>query len=202
MTSGSKRSALVAVLPCLILGYGLCQGAASAAAGTWDIEHLMASLAAVKTARAHFVERKYMSVLKDPLEISGTLVYAAPSHLEKNTETPKSERLVVDEDRLIFERNAGRERRTLSLADYPEIWAFVESIRATLAGDTATLEHFYRLELSGNAVRWRLQLVPLDEKMHALVASVTISGSNDTIETIEIQEADGDHSVMTVQRDP
>jgi hypothetical protein len=181
---------------------GLASRAAATPAPGWDIDHLMASLAAVKSAQAHFVERKYMSVLKEPLEVSGTLIYNAPGHLEKNTVSPQPERLVVDQDQLTFERDGGRQKRTLSLQEYPEIWAFVESIRATLAGDAATLNRFYTLDLAGNALRWHLSLVPRDEKMHALVSGVTISGTADQVDTIEIQEADGDHSVMTVHKDP
>lgn len=162
----------------------------------------MASLAAVKKAQAHFVERKYLSVLKEPLEVTGTLIYAAPGHLEQNTLSPKRESLIVDNDQLTFVRDEGRQRRTLSLQDYPEIWAFVESIRATLAGDAAALNRFYALDLQGNAVRWRLGLIPRDEKMRALIKTVLISGSGNLVDSVEIQEADGDHSLMTIQKDP
>ncbi|MGA2548969.1 MAG: LolA-related protein [Burkholderiaceae bacterium] len=168
----------------------------------FTVDTLMQSLSTVKSARAHFVERKFLNVLKEPLESSGTLVYAAPSHLEKITTQPKPESLVVDQDQLTYERNEGREKRTLSLQEYPEIWAFIESIRATLAGDTATLNRFYELTLEGDATRWRLMLVPREQKMHALVESVAIAGSGNLIDTIEVKEADGDHSLMSVQKDP
>ena len=42
------------------------------------------------------------------------------------------------------------------LQDYPVLWAFVESIRSTLAGDLQSLNRFYRVELDGSERDWRL----------------------------------------------
>jgi hypothetical protein len=201
MTSGPSLLAWRRLPAALALAAGL-QAYAAADAPSFDLEGLMASLAAVHSARAHFVERKYLSVLKQPLEVSGTLIYTAPSHLEKNTLLPRPERLVVDGDELTFERDQGHERRTLSLQEYPDIWAFVESIRATLAGDLATLERFYVIDVSGGPHHWRLVLVPRETPMHALVSAVTITGRDSQVDTVEIQEADGDRSVLSVERDP
>jgi Outer membrane lipoprotein carrier protein LolA-like len=173
----------------------------SKAAGAWDLKQLMSELAQVKTAKARFVERKYLSLLKEPLEFSGTLVYTAPSRLDKITLLPKPESLVVEQDKLTIEREAGRQRRTLVLQDYPEIWAFVESIRATLAGDLETLGRFYQTSLEGDAERWQLTLQPNEQKMRALVSLIKISGGKNWVDSIEIQEADGDHSLMTVVKD-
>jgi hypothetical protein len=170
-------------------------------AAAWDIKQLMSELAQVKTAKARFVERKDLSLLKEPLEFSGTLVYTAPSRLEKITLLPKPESLLVEQDKLTIEREAGQQRRTLLLQDYPEIWAFVESIRATLAGDLETLSRFYKTSLEGDAERWQLTLQPNEPKMRAMVSLIKISGSKNWVDSIEIQEADGDHSLMTVVKD-
>jgi hypothetical protein len=173
---------------------------ASKTAVAWDLKQLMSELSQIKTAKARFVERKYLSVLKEPLEFSGTLVYTAPSRLEKITLLPKPESLVVEQDKLTIER-AGGQRRTLTLQDYPEIWAFVESIRATLAGDLETLSRFYQTSLEGDAERWQLALQPNEQKMRAMVSLIKISGHKNWVDSIEIQEADGDHSLMTVVKD-
>jgi hypothetical protein len=168
-------------------------------AASWNLKQLMLELGQVRSAKARFVERKYLSLLKEPLEFSGTLLYAAPGRVEKKTLTPKPESFVVDQDKLIVERDA--QRRTLSLQDYPEIWAFVESIRGTLAGDLQTLNRFYKVDLDGGPDEWQLLLQPSERKMQAIVKSIRISGSKSVVHTIEIDEADGDRSVMTVIRD-
>ena len=102
----------------------------------WGLDSLMRELASVQHSKARFVERKYLKMLDRPLELSGTLEYRAPDHLERRTLTPKPESFVVDGDRLRLENARGR-KRTFALQDNPVLWAFVESIRASLKGDLA-----------------------------------------------------------------
>ncbi len=59
--------------------------------------------------------------------------YDAPDRLEKRTLKPRAETLVLDGGELTVERAHGR--RVMDLRAYPQILPFVESIRATLAGD-------------------------------------------------------------------
>jgi hypothetical protein len=145
-----------------------------------------------------FVERKYLKVLKAPLELRGTLTYVAPGKLEKRTLSPKPETLTIEGDRLTIESAARNERRTLRLQAYPVLWAFVESIRSTLSGDIAALERFYRVELEGSRARWRLYLVPRDSEMRAVISLISIGGSRGRVERIEVQETRGDRSVMRI----
>ncbi|MBS1172932.1 MAG: putative transrane protein [Proteobacteria bacterium] len=201
MTSGNdRRFAALMLLGALALAAAASGSAAEGdGAGTgWGMKQLMADLARVKSSTARFTERKYMKVLSGPLELSGTLVYTAPDRLERNTLLPKPESMVVDRDTLTLESKGGQQRRTLALHDYPAIWAFVESIRGTLAGDRQSLDRFYRVTLEGKADRWRLLLTPTEPAMQALVSSIRIDGGGSRIDRIEIYEADGDYSVMTV----
>jgi len=164
----------------------------------WGVQQLMRELGAVKRSHSRFVERKYLKVLKAPLELRGTLTYVAPGNLVKRTLSPKPETLTVEGDRLTVESTARNESRTLRLRDYPVLWAFVESIRSTLSGDIAALERFYRVELEGGRARWRLYLVPRDPDMRAVISLINIGGSRDRVERIEVQETRGDRSVTTI----
>lgn len=164
----------------------------------WSIERLMQRLAEVKTAKATFVERKHLRILDAPLELSGTLVYTAPGHLEKHTLKPRPETLVLDKDTLTFEDRTRNRRRTLRLQEYPVIWAFVESIRSTLAGDLQGLNRFYRVALEGSETDWRLTLDPREPDIQRMVKQIRIAGVRTSIRSIEITEAEGDRSIMTV----
>ena len=110
-----------------------------------------------------------MSILKTPLEYSGTLIYRAPSYLEKQTVLPKPESMVLDQDKLVVQSGAANRKRTLSLQDYPVVWAFVESFRATLAGDVAALHRFYAVTMEGHPQQWLLILQPLDARMKNMI---------------------------------
>ena len=165
----------------------------------WDIQQLMQGLAQVQESKARFVERKYLSVLNRPLESSGTLSFQAPGHLEKHTLAPKTESLVLDQGVLTI-ASAAR-KRTLVLQEYPAIWAFVESIRSTLAGDLPTLERFYKIELEGGAAHWKMRLLPIEQKTREVIREIRIDGRGNRLESIEILESNGDHSLMKVVED-
>ena len=167
----------------------------------WSLAELMHDLAQVKKSKATFVERKHLSMLTTPLTFSGTLEYTAPGRLEKYTLLPKPESLILDQDKLVVQNGDSGGKRTLSLQDYPSIWAFVESIRSTLAGDIETLNRFYHVTLEGQPKQWQLILHPVDSKMKSLVSEILIKGSFEQINTIEIHESGGDYSVMSITKD-
>ncbi|MDW5443342.1 LolA-related protein [Polaromonas sp. SM01] len=171
----------------------LCSTPALAA---WDIQQLMQGLAQNKSGRASFVEKKYIAVLDAPVESSGELLYTAPDRLEKRTLKPKPESLVIDGGNLTVER--GKRRMVLRLQDYPELVAFTESIRGTLAGDTAALKRIYNLDLEGNEERWTLTLRPIETKMLDVVQRIRIGGSRAEVKTIDIEQTDKDRSVMVI----
>jgi hypothetical protein len=167
-------------------------------ASAWGMQQLMQEMAEVKSAHRKFTERKYLSVLTAPLQSSGTLDYRAPARLEKHTLLPKQENLILDQGIIIIENKARQVRRTMMISQYPAIGAFVESIRATLAGDMLTLNRYFQVKLEGNAAHWHLQLLPNDQATREVVREVRMEGHGKFIDSVEILEANGDHSVMTV----
>jgi outer membrane lipoprotein-sorting protein len=167
-------------------------------AAEWDIDQLMRGLARIRSDRASFVEKKFIAILDRPVESSGELFYTAPDHLEKRTIKPKPESMILDHGTLVIER--GRQKHDLQLQDYPELAAFIDSIRGTLAGDRKALERNYRLGLEGTAEHWTLQLLPLDEKMQAVVRRIRIAGARDAVRSVEITQADGDSSLMLIEK--
>jgi outer membrane lipoprotein carrier protein LolA len=195
MTIGAERLA-VALLAAL-LGLACVPGAAA----EWGIADLMRGLAQVKQAKGRFVERRDLAALTAPLRSSGTLVYVAPGRLEKHTTKPAPESLTLEGERLTIEKIEGGPKRVLNLPDYPVLWAFVESIRSTLAGDLGTLERFYRIELTGREAQWRLVLDPVEPRMREVVREIRIEGRRDWVESISVFEAGGDRSTMTITRE-
>ncbi|KVH67861.1 acyltransferase [Burkholderia cepacia] len=173
---------------------------AADAAPAWTLDRLMSTLAQHKSGRATFTETKYLSIATQPVESSGELVFVAPDHLEKHTLSPKPEHLVVDGDMLTVERN--NRKYTLALARYPELGAFIDSIRATLAGNRFALEQVYQVALAGRGDDWTLTLTPLDSRMLKVVSTITLDGTRDLLRSVAIRQADGDRSVMRLQPVP
>ena len=169
-------------------------------AADWDIDQLMQTLAQTRSGHVSFVEKKSIAMLDAPVESSGELFYTAPDRLEKRTLKPKPETMVLDQGTLLVER--GRQKHSLQLQDYPEVAAFIDSIRGTLAGDRKALERNYRLSLDGSNQNWTLQLLPVNEKMLAVVKRIRIAGVREDVNRIEIFQADGDSSVMLIEKLP
>ena len=109
--------------------------------------------------------------------------------------------MVLDQDTLVVQSGEAHQKRTLSLQNYPAVWAFVESFRSTLAGDITTLNRFYHVTLEGRPKQWLLILRPIDAQIKNLVSEIRISGSLEQINTIETREAGGDYSVMNIRKD-
>ncbi|WP_321788412.1 outer membrane lipoprotein carrier protein LolA [Burkholderia pyrrocinia] len=189
------------VLAATVAAIVLAAPAQAADAGSaWNLDRLMSTLAQHKSGRATFTETKYLSIATQPVESSGELVFVAPDHLEKHTLSPKPEHLVVDGDMLTVERN--NRKYTLALARYPELGAFIDSIRATLAGNRFALEQVYKVALAGRGDDWTLTLTPLDSRMLKVVSTITLDGTRDMLRSVAIRQADGDHSVMRLQPVP
>lgn len=198
MTVSTSVVTPLRVLRRLLVAHALMLLAVISHAAAWDIDQLMRGLAQTHSSRASFVEKKYIAILDRPVESSGELVYTAPDYLEKRTLKPKPESMVLDQGTLVIER--GRQKHRLQVQEYPELAAFIDSIRGTLAGDRKALERSFRLSLNGAVEQWTLQLLPLNEKMQSVVKHIRITGIRDTVRSVEVTQADGDRSLMLIER--
>ena len=161
-----------------------------------DLDRLMSALAQRTHGHVTFEEKKFIALLDRPVESSGELLYEAPDHLEKRTLKPRPETLILQGGTVAAQR--GRRHYTLDLHQYPQVVPFIESIRATLAGDRAALERVFKVDFSGSFDQWTLGLVPLDPQLARTVKQIHIQGERDTLHTMEILEADGDRSLLTI----
>lgn len=182
-----------------IAGAILVFAASAATAGDWKLPELMQLLAQNKAGKAIFVEKKFIGIIDRPMESSGELAFIAPDRLEKRTLKPNPESLILEGDSLTIDQ-PGKRRHTFSLQTHPEVSAFVESIRGTLAGNRALLEKVYTLELTGSAEKWQLVLVPTQARMLGIISRIRIGGSHADVKTIDFDQADGDRSEMVITK--
>jgi hypothetical protein len=175
---------------------GVVAAAAVAAPPGQDLDRLMALLAQRQHGHVTFVEEHFLAVLDRPVESSGELLYDAPDRLEKRTLKPKPETVILEHG--VITAHRGHHTYVLNLSDYPQIVPLIDSIRATLAGDRASLEHFFKVTLDGSLEHWTLLLLPSDPSVGKSVQQIRIEGAQDAIHTVEIQQADGDRSLLTI----
>jgi Outer membrane lipoprotein carrier protein LolA-like len=164
-----------------------------------DLDQLMELLAQRKHGHVTFTEEHFLAMLDRPLESSGELLYDAPDRLEKRTLRPKPETLVLEHGVLTAHR--GHRTYVLDLRDHPQIVPLIDSIRAALAGDKPALEGMFKVELDGTLDRWTLLLAPLDATVARSVRQIRIEGAREAIRSVEIHQADGDRSLLTIGPD-
>ena len=168
------------------------------------LEPLMAALAQNGPGTVRFAETKTSALLKAPIESSGTLTYAAPSRLEKRTLAPRDERFAVDGETVVIEMAAGtRRKKDASSSASATIRRSARSSRASAARSPATSPRSGATTGSSSRARgptggstscrptrsWRM-----------FVLKVVIGGAGGEVRRIEILEASGDRSVMTITK--
>ena len=169
---------------------------AAASAGPDPLDALMHELATRRHGHVSFTEVQYLAVLDRPLESSGELWYEAPDRLEKRILKPRPETLVLAHG--VLSATRGHHTRSVELAAWPQIAPLLESIRATLSGDRASLERIFSVRLEGDAARWTLRLAPRDPDAARAVSAVLITGAGADLRSVEILQADGDRSLLTI----
>lgn len=158
----------------------------------------MRAMAKVKSTRATYREEKTLSILSQPLVAEGMLEYRAPDTLIKKVTSPLVESYEIRNRQLII-TDSGGGQRVVFLDDFPLVRAFVESIRATLAGDAEGLRAHYQVGFSGKFERWVLTLEPRRAELAQHISRIIITGRGVQMRTIRTLETDGDFSVMTIR---
>jgi hypothetical protein len=175
----------------------LSLAALSASAAGIELARLMNLLSQVTQVEAPYTEKKYSSLLNEPLTSSGMLVYRRPDTVEKNMTTPRNESYRFAGEDLVVVRNGAEKRYPLQ--SQPLLASFAASLRGVLAGDQALLQKHYKLALEGEEEAWHLDLVPLDQDTSRYVAHILVSGRAGQVQQIEVRETSGDRSVLTVR---
>ena len=154
-------------------------------------------LAAVPERRATFQEEKQLGALTETLRSTGHMLYRRPGHLEKITDWPQPERLVVDGGRLIL--TTGNEPpRVVDLAGQPELRAMVDAMRGPLAGDLAALQRAFAVHVSGTRSDWRLELTPTDPRAKRVLRQVEVAGQGADPTGIHVVQANGDEQRLRI----
>ena len=170
---------------------------AAPARAAFGFDELMATLAQRKTGEARFAEERFVSGLDQTLNYTGTLSFSAPDRLERQTLTPRRESFIVEGNQLTLQR--GERVRRLALDSVPELAAMVTAMRGTLSGDGSALRRYFKATVDGGAARWTLTLVPLDFRLLGVVRLLRIDGMHADVRVVELQLADGDRSVTTIE---
>lgn len=189
------------VLP-LVIACGLLGGVgqAWAADNAADLSaQVIAHLGQVSERTQTFHEKKDIAALTHPLLSNGVLVFHRPSYLEKKTQAPRPETLVIDGDMVSIQRGAGDVHR-VALAQNAALALLAATLRAPLEGNLTALTHDYAVTAQGDLGAWTLRMTPTSAQAVQLVRLVVLTGRNNAVDSLRIVQANGD--VQTLTLDP
>jgi hypothetical protein len=158
---------------------------------------LLAKLSRPAPDTTTFVEVRFSSLLAEPLVASGRLEHRADGALVREILDPYRETTTLKGENVRLEREGSRPR-SFSLNRAPELRGILSSFGALIAGDVGLLERHFVVTTSGTEERWRIELVPIDDKLRRRLARIEVDGALDRARCFTMTEPDGDASVMAL----
>lgn len=156
-----------------------------------DAAWILRQLAQPAPSQTSFLELRGSALLKEPLRVEGQYRRPDAGTLVREVRAPYAETTTIANGQVSIAR-AGKPPRVFALQRVPELADLQASFGAMLSGDLAALERSYRLQASGSAQHWQLQLTPKAEALARRVRAVTLHGQNAELRCIETQPAKGD----------
>jgi hypothetical protein len=176
----------------LLLGLG------HATAQDASLEQALQAARVVPPATVAFEELRYSSLLQEPLRLSGHMELLPDGSLRKQVESPFRETITFDGRDIRVQRDS-QPARTLG-AGSRQLRKLLNGFRALLGGDAAQLDKDFETTTSGTVDDWQLLLKPRQTTRH--LRSISIRGSRDTAESIDIDQGPGERSLVTLQHAP
>ena len=165
------------------------------AAHELTLPELMQRMADTPGVVAHFVERKELALLDQPLETRGTMYFVPPDRLARHTEAPGASTLIIDGDRLLFRDEAGGD--DVDLASNPLARVFVDNFIVLFNGDLEELKRRYETGFATHGDDWTLTLEPRSAPLNRLIATITLHGDASGMREMVLLEKAGDRTTTT-----
>jgi hypothetical protein len=164
------------------------------------LNDVMGKLSTVKASKAEFVETRYLKLLVAPVQSSGVLTYSAPDKFEKHTLKPLEEKMTIARHLVTLEEPAKGRKHTITPNSFPALSALIDALRGALSGNVTMLAETFKIKIEGNTGQWKLSLVPKENIQSGYIEKIIVQGKNDVIDAMEVQQADGDRSVLSMKR--
>ena len=148
-------------------------------------------------ATTPFIERRISALSNRPLESGGTLSFEPSGNIEKLTNAPIRESVILSAESITI-RVADGVAKTIRLDAQPALAAYAHGLRAILAGDEKALRRYFEFKAAGTLNRWEIRLMPMDAGMRRAISQILVSGENGRVRLIETTEARGDVSELTL----
>ncbi|HJN76102.1 MAG TPA: outer membrane lipoprotein carrier protein LolA [Myxococcota bacterium] len=169
-----------------VLALGLAAELPADAVTTWD------ALNRPGTLQADFTQIRTSSLLKEPLETKGRLVFSRPQKMAWTTTAPLSSTFVVDGTKVGMSYPDLGVREEIDLGTNAEVASLVTSMMVWLGGDLDQVQQDYTLTWTPGPPTTAL-LEPKDERLRSIISTLELHiDTTPQISEVVITEPDGD----------
>lgn len=167
------------------------------------------SLKDAKVVRGRFVQRRHLADLAQPLESSGSFLFARGAGIEWHTEQPFDSQFLLT-DAGITQRDEGGVSLRIEASDQPALAVVSRVFFALFALDLDALSHDFELYGEPRGTGWVLGLKPRANALgsvfrqalvsgDASVARVVLEDGNGDASEIELRNVQYDHAGLTAE---
>jgi hypothetical protein len=165
-------------------------------ASALELAEVLQRTAVSPPASVPFREERHNPMLREPLVLTGTFEYLAAGTMKKTIESPFAESYLVDDTRIVIERDG--KTRTLALSRSRSLRAILVAIEAILAGRSDQLDELFASDLEGDSERWTVTLTPISKKLAQQVQGLHIAGNATSVTEITVNLADDEWHRMEI----
>lgn len=150
---------------------------------------VLEQLKAASRVRSEFIQTKTMRLLQRPLVSAGRMIFDRGLGLYWHIETPFPSTLLVTDQQIL--QRSGEQRSRLSAQQNPVAFGFAQVFFHVLSGNFDNIFEQFEVIFTERANGWKIALVPRDEQMRAVVATINLTGSGD-LDRVDIVDHAGD----------
>jgi outer membrane lipoprotein-sorting protein len=155
------------------------------------------SLESAKVVRGHFVQRRYLADLAQPLQSTGSFLFARQAGIEWHTEQPFDSQFLLT-DSGITQRDEGGVSLRIQASEQPALAVVSRVFFALFALDIDALSHDFELFGEARGTGWVLGLKPRAEALGSVFRHAVVSGGA-SVDRVVLEDGNGDRSEIDLR---
>ena len=155
---------------------------------------IKAQLAPFEVLRGDFLQTKHIKIIKRPLKSSGNFVLLRGKGVLWNTMKPMASTMKVTRDE-ITQIKEGKVGFTLKAGEQPALKLVGDVLFAVFSADVEELKRHFEISGSVQGGNWQARLLPKEAWVAKAAKEIRLKGGK-ALESLEIDEANGDHTAI------
>ena len=171
---------------CVFLALSMASACAQSVASDLELVKILSSLDVRRDEPRTYTEYRMASRLREPLKITGDIVFSGQGELIKRVIEPFQETITIGNNLVRVERVD--KTREFSITKDQGLYDFFRSLRAILEGDINTIDELYVVAIEHDGDSWTLICKPKNKYLRRYVLEMNVSATADEITEIFIDQ--------------